>query len=65
MANQREYEVTEEDIWAALNYANELIETEEFHPLPRLSEVGNALLDWWGDDYKNTLRTEDGQNNDD
>jgi len=34
MANQREYEVTEEDIWAALNYANELIETEEFHPLP-------------------------------
>ena len=30
----REYEVTEEDIWTALNYANELIETEEFHPLP-------------------------------
>ena len=30
----REYEVTEEDIWAALSYANELIEAEEFHPLP-------------------------------
>ena len=30
----REYEVTEEDIWAALNYATELIEAEEFHPLP-------------------------------
>ena len=30
----REYEVTEEDINAALNYAAELIEAEEFHPLP-------------------------------
>ena len=30
----REYEVTEEDIWAALNYATELIEAEEFYPLP-------------------------------
>jgi len=30
----REYEVTEEDIWAALHYATELIEAEEFHPLP-------------------------------
>jgi uncharacterized protein (DUF433 family) len=30
----REYEVTEEDISAALNYAAELIEAEEFHPLP-------------------------------
>jgi len=29
---------------AALNYANELIETEEFHPLPRVSGEGNALL---------------------
>ena len=29
-----EYEVTEEDISAALNYATELIEVEEFHPLP-------------------------------
>lgn len=32
----REYEVTEEDIWAALNYATELIEAEELHPLPVL-----------------------------
>ena len=30
----QEYEVTEEDINAALNYATELIEAEEFHPLP-------------------------------
>ena len=30
----REYEVTKEDIWAALSYAAELIEAEEFHPLP-------------------------------
>jgi uncharacterized protein (DUF433 family) len=30
----REYEVTEEDINAALDYAAELIEAEEFHPLP-------------------------------
>jgi uncharacterized protein (DUF433 family) len=30
----REYEVTAEDINAALNYATELIEAEEFHPLP-------------------------------
>ena len=30
----REYEVTEDDIRAALGYAAELIETEEFHPLP-------------------------------
>ena len=30
----REYEVTEEDIRAALGYAADLIETEEFHPLP-------------------------------
>jgi len=30
----REYEVIEEDINAALNYATELIEAEEFHPLP-------------------------------
>lgn len=33
----REYEVTEEDIWAALSYATELIEAEEFHPLPALA----------------------------
>lgn len=31
----REYEVTEDDIRAALNYAGELIEEEEFHPLPK------------------------------
>lgn len=33
----REYEVTEEDIWAALSYATELIEAEEFHLLPALA----------------------------
>ncbi len=31
----KEYEVTEEDIRAALTYAGELIEQEEFHPLPK------------------------------
>jgi len=31
----REYEVSEEDIRAALTYAGELIEEEEFHPLPK------------------------------
>jgi len=30
----REYELEEEDIKAALSYAGELIEQEEFHPLP-------------------------------
>jgi len=30
----REYEVTEEDIKAALEYATQLIDDEEFHPLP-------------------------------
>ncbi len=30
----KEYEVTEEDIRAALSYATELVEKEEFHPLP-------------------------------
>ena len=30
----REYEVTEEDIRAALSYAADLIEAEAFHPLP-------------------------------
>jgi len=39
----REYEVTEEDIWAALNYATEFIEAEEFHPLPVLVGQGYAL----------------------
>jgi uncharacterized protein (DUF433 family) len=32
---QREYEVTEEDIRAALHFANSLVEREEYHPLPR------------------------------
>lgn len=30
----REYEITAEDVRAALAYAAELIETEVFHPLP-------------------------------
>jgi uncharacterized protein (DUF433 family) len=30
----QEYEISEDDIRAALLYANELIEEEEFHPLP-------------------------------
>ena len=30
----REYEVTQEDISAALSYAVELIEEQQFHPLP-------------------------------
>ncbi len=34
----REYEVTEEDIEAALGYAAELIEAETFHPLPVSAE---------------------------
>lgn len=32
----REYEISEEDIHAALKYACELIEEEEFHPLPEI-----------------------------
>lgn len=31
----REYGITKEDLQAALNYAAELIEEEEFHPLPK------------------------------
>ena len=31
----REYDITEEDIRAALTYAGELVEREEFHPLPK------------------------------
>ena len=34
----QEYAVTEEDISAALNYAAELIDSEEFHPLPTASD---------------------------
>ena len=30
----REYDVTEQDIRAALSYAAELIDAEEFYPLP-------------------------------
>jgi len=30
-----EYEVSAEDVRAALTYASELIEKEEFHPLPK------------------------------
>ena len=30
----REYEIEEEDIHAALRYAGELIEQEEFYPIP-------------------------------
>lgn len=30
----KEYEITEEDVLAALAYAAQLIETEVFHPLP-------------------------------
>jgi len=30
----QEYKLTEEDITAALAYATDLIEAEEFHPLP-------------------------------
>lgn len=31
----QEYQVSEEDIRAALAYAGQLIENEEFHPLPK------------------------------
>lgn len=31
----REYEVSEDDVRAALAYAGELLEKEEFHPLPK------------------------------
>ena len=30
----REYDITEEDVRAALEYASQLIEQEEHHPLP-------------------------------
>jgi len=30
----REYEISEEDVRAALSYATEIIDTEYFHPLP-------------------------------
>ncbi len=34
----KEYEVTQEDIRAALSYASELIDAQEFHPLPTPSD---------------------------
>ncbi|MBM3144183.1 MAG: DUF433 domain-containing protein [Chloroflexi bacterium] len=30
----REYEITKDDVLAALNYAADLIETESYYPLP-------------------------------
>jgi uncharacterized protein (DUF433 family) len=39
----REYEVTEEDILAALSYASDLIEAEQYHPLPVPAGQGHAL----------------------
>jgi uncharacterized protein (DUF433 family) len=30
----REYEITEEDLAAALDYAAGIIESDQFHPLP-------------------------------
>jgi uncharacterized protein (DUF433 family) len=42
----REYEVTEEDVAAALSCAAELIEAEEFHPLPFSAEYGYAVSDY-------------------
>ena len=34
----REYEVTQEDVRAALSYASGLIDAQEFHPLPTPSD---------------------------
>jgi uncharacterized protein (DUF433 family) len=31
---QREYDLTEDDIRAALRFAGELVDQEQFHPLP-------------------------------
>lgn len=39
----REYGITEEDIRAALAYTAELIDSEEFHPLPVPTGDGDAL----------------------
>jgi uncharacterized protein (DUF433 family) len=39
----KEYEVTEEDIKAALSYAAEMIESEEFHPLPAHTDGDDAV----------------------
>ncbi len=32
---EREYEVTADDIRAALEFANDLVEREQYHPLPQ------------------------------
>lgn len=41
----REYEISKEDIQDALNYANELIEEEEFYPLPEIRQ-NYAVSNW-------------------
>lgn len=39
----REYEITEEDIRAAFAYIADLLDSEEFHPLPDQAGDGDAL----------------------
>ncbi len=39
----QEYGITEEDVRAALAYTAELIDSEEFHPLPAPTGGGDAL----------------------
>lgn len=39
----REYEITEEDIRAAFAYTADLLDSEEFHPLPVEAGDGDAL----------------------
>lgn len=34
----REYDLSKEDVFAALGYATQLIEADEFHPLPVVAE---------------------------
>ena len=41
----KEYEVTNEDIQAALDFAAELIDSEEFHPLPLPDGESDAVSD--------------------
>jgi len=36
----REYDITAEDLRAALEYAAELVDSEQFHPLPGASRPG-------------------------
>lgn len=40
---KRDFEVTEEDLRAALAFAVALVESEEFHILPRRSDGADAL----------------------